>query len=132
MTTHQKLYMPVNDTDRKPEDGCCMKKVRLERTLKLRKEDMRDKDFNVLTNNVSPEENWLNTFGKDQKDVYLAPVSDSLSILHNEKSQIASCLSMDDLKNEKERINMNYMPKKVITHESSLRYQCIPKDNQLW
>ena len=109
-----------------------MKKVRLERTLKLRKEDMREKPYNVLTNNVSPEENWLNTFGKDQKDQYLDPVNDTLSVLHNEKSQIASCLSMDDLQNEKMRINMNYMPKKVITHESSLRYQCIPKDNKLW
>ena len=46
-----------------------MKKIKLERSLKLRKEDLRVKNYNVLTNNQEPEQNWLDTLS-NQKEPY--------------------------------------------------------------
>jgi hypothetical protein len=40
-----------------------MKKILIERSLKLRKEDLRGKLTNVITNNQEIEENWLGSFG---------------------------------------------------------------------
>lgn len=37
-----------------------------------------------------------------------------------------------DRENEKLRVNMQYMPKKNVTHATSLRYQSIPKDNGIF
>ena len=33
--THQRLFVPADNVERKPEDGC-MKKIKIERSLKLR------------------------------------------------------------------------------------------------
>lgn len=33
--THERLFVSANNVDRKPEDGC-MKKIKIERSLKLR------------------------------------------------------------------------------------------------
>ena len=37
-----------------------------------------------------------------------------------------------DKANESLRVNIQYQPKKVITHASSIRYQSIPKDNGIF
>ena len=60
--TFKRIYSPASNVNREPEDGC-MKKIKIERSLKLRKEDLRGKKTNVITNNQEIEENWLGSFG---------------------------------------------------------------------
>lgn len=62
LDTYKRAYVPASNVERKPEDGC-MKKIRMERSLKLRKEDLRSKTTNIVTNNNEPEELWKNSFG---------------------------------------------------------------------
>lgn len=81
--TYQRIYKAASNIDRKPEDGC-MKKIKLERSLKLRKEDLRDKGFNVLTNNIEPEKNWLDTLS-NQKEPYFNKCQPKIAIIHNVK-----------------------------------------------
>lgn len=66
LDTRKRIYEPASNIEREPEDGC-MKKILIERSLKLRREDLRSKTFNIQTNNQEQENNWLNSFG-DQKD----------------------------------------------------------------
>ena len=49
MPTYEKLFESVSNINREPEDGC-MKKVRLERSLKLRKEDKRSVANDIISN----------------------------------------------------------------------------------
>ena len=50
LDTNERIYKPASNVERKPEEGC-MKKIKIERSLKLRKEDFRGKTFNIVTNN---------------------------------------------------------------------------------
>jgi len=61
VNTRQRIYEPASNIERAPEDGC-MKKIKIERSLKLRKEDVRERGFNVITNNDEPESVWLDSF----------------------------------------------------------------------
>ena len=54
--------MPASNVDRNEEDGC-MKKIRIERSLKLRREDLRGRSYNLVSNTEMPEEDWLSSFG---------------------------------------------------------------------
>ena len=63
--------MPASNVNREEEDGC-MKKIRLERSLKLRREDMRGRSFNLLTNVEIAEDDWLSSFG-DQRKTFEPP-----------------------------------------------------------
>ena len=40
--THQRLFVPADNVERKAEDGC-MKKIKLERSLKLRNEEFKNR-----------------------------------------------------------------------------------------
>lgn len=62
LDTHKRILVPASNIERIPEDGC-MKKIKIERSLKLRKEDFRNKTTNVLTNNNEPEKVWIDSFG---------------------------------------------------------------------
>lgn len=62
LDTHKRINVPASNIERIPEDGC-MKKIKIERSLKLRKEDLRNKSTNVITNNIEPENVWVNSFG---------------------------------------------------------------------
>lgn len=62
LDTHKRIYVPASNIERAPEDGC-MKKIKIERSLKLRREDFRNRNHNIITNNVEPEDIWLNSFG---------------------------------------------------------------------
>lgn len=46
--THERLFLPASNVERKKEDGC-MNKLKIERSLKLREEDNKGKAFNILT-----------------------------------------------------------------------------------
>jgi arylamine N-acetyltransferase len=62
LNTYQRIFVPASNIERQPDEGC-MKKIKIERSLKLRQEDLRNRNFNVLTNNQEPENNWINSFG---------------------------------------------------------------------
>ena len=83
LDTHKRIYQFASNIDRTPEDGC-MKKIKLERSLKLRKEDLRNRTFNVITNSEEPENNWLNSYG-NQKETYYTSVAPKIATLHEEK-----------------------------------------------
>jgi methyltransferase-like protein len=108
-----------------------MKKLKLERSLKLRKEDTRGRTFNVLSNSEWKDQEWISSFG-EQTEKVLPTVSPFVEIVHNEKRQISSKFSVKDLENEKLRVNMDYKPKKHITFASSTRYKYTPRDNGIW
>lgn len=64
LDTKKRIYKPASNIDRTPEDGCNLKKIKIERSMKLRKEDFRAKSTNMVTNNIEPEEVWHNSFGE--------------------------------------------------------------------
>ena len=41
-------------------------------------------------------------------------------------------MTQEDLANETLRVNMDYTPKKRVTHDSSRRYSSRPTDNGIW
>ena len=62
LNSKKRIYQPASNIERQPEDGC-MKKILIERSLKLRREDLRSKTFNICSNGEENENNWLNSFG---------------------------------------------------------------------
>ena len=108
-----------------------MKKIRLERSLKLRREDLRGRSFNILTNKDQFESDWLNSFGA-QKEALMDTFTPQIERTHAERANIACSMTDADRENETKRVNLHYMPKKNITHASSIRYQSIPKDNGIF
>lgn len=60
--TYEKLFESVSNINREPEDGC-MKKVRLERSLKLRKEDKRSIGNDIISNVQMNEQKWIDSYG---------------------------------------------------------------------
>jgi hypothetical protein len=62
LDTYSRFAVPASNVNREEEDGC-MKKIRIERSLKLRREDMRGRSFNLLSNTEMAEEDWLGSFG---------------------------------------------------------------------
>ena len=62
--THQRLFVPADNVERKPEDGC-MKKIKLERSLKLRNEEFKNRSkYDIVTGTDQGDANWLDSFGK--------------------------------------------------------------------
>jgi hypothetical protein len=114
LNTYERIYVPASNIERKPEDGC-MKKIKLERSLKLRKEDFRNRTFNPVTNNAEDNQSWMMSYGGQKEDI-LPKVSGVIDNFHNEKSQIASGMTAEDRENEKLRVNISYKPKMNITH----------------
>ena len=108
-----------------------MKKIKIERSLKLRKEDFRNKTTNVLTNCREPENVWVDSFG-EQKESHLKTFESRVTQIHDEKKQIATSMTQEDKANEGQRVKMEYKPKLNITHSTSIRYKYNPKDNKLW
>ena len=104
-----------------------MKKIKIERSLKLRQEDLRSRHFNVITNNQEPEKNWIDSFGGQKEQLY-DKVAPKVSTIHAEQKIIAKSITEDDIMNNTKRVNMDYKSKMNITHSSSIRYSHIPKD----
>ena len=50
LDTYRRIYVPASNINRDPEDGC-MKKIKIERSMKLDREDLRNRTVNLLTNN---------------------------------------------------------------------------------
>ena len=73
--------------------------------MKLRKEDLRDKFTNMMTNNQEDEQTWQDSFA-EQKDKYFNTFSKTIDNIHNEKSLIANNYTEEDSNNEKLRFNI--------------------------
>lgn len=59
----QRLFEPADNVERKQEDGC-MKKIKIERSLKLRKEDGRDHcHFDIVSGKTTSDQTWIKAFG---------------------------------------------------------------------
>jgi len=64
LPTHERIFVPANNVGRKKEDGC-MNKIKIERTLKLRQEDFKNRGkFNILTGAEQGDRDWIGSFGK--------------------------------------------------------------------
>lgn len=63
-STHERIFVPADNVERKPEDGC-MKKIKLERSLKLRAEDFKNRGkYNIVTGVDQNDQQWVSSFGK--------------------------------------------------------------------
>lgn len=62
LDTHERFCLPASNVKREPEDGC-MKKIKIERSLKLHQEDMRGRGINILSNGAVTPDAWINSFG---------------------------------------------------------------------
>lgn len=60
--THERLFIPANNVERKKEDGC-MNKLKIERSLKLRQEETKGRDFNILSGTRQEDKVWIQAFG---------------------------------------------------------------------
>lgn len=66
--THERLFVAANNVDRQPEDGC-MKKIKIERSLKLRQEDFKNRPkYDIVSGVASPDSAWVDSFGKQALD----------------------------------------------------------------
>lgn len=75
--------------------------------MKLRREDLREKSTNVITNNQDDKSVWLDSFG-GQKDLYHDKFNQTINKIHTDKDQIASAMTNADRDNEKLRVNIQY------------------------
>ena len=60
--TFKRIFVAASNIERNAEDGC-MKKIKIERSLKLRQEDTRGRSTDLISNTISQENSWLNSFG---------------------------------------------------------------------
>ena len=62
--THQRLFVPADNVERQPEDGC-MKKIKIERSLKLRQEEFKNRPKYDIVNGLDQgDAAWIDSFGK--------------------------------------------------------------------
>ena len=106
-----------------------MKKIKIERSLKLRKEDLRNRSTNIITNNVEPEKTWLDSFGDQRELPFYKTAMPKIASVHEEEQLISKAYNQEDKDNESMRTIMQYKPKMNITHSTSIRYKFVPKDN---
>jgi hypothetical protein len=62
-TTHQRIFVPASNVERKKEEGC-MNKIKIERAQKLVREDQRGRSFNILSGHATTDKVWINAMGK--------------------------------------------------------------------
>ena len=62
--THQRLFVPADNVERQPEDGC-MKKIKIERSLKLRQEEFKNRPkYDIVNGTDQGDAAWIDSFGK--------------------------------------------------------------------
>lgn len=62
--TFTRLFVPANNVERKSEDGC-MKKIKIERSMKLRGEDFKNRGrYDIVSGRDCPDANWIDSFGQ--------------------------------------------------------------------
>ena len=61
--SHQRLFVPASNVDREKEDGC-MNKLKIERSIKLREEDFKNRGkYDIVTGVEQKDTAWINSFG---------------------------------------------------------------------
>ena len=83
-STFKRIFVAASNIERNAEDGC-MKKIKIERSLKLRQEDTRGRSTDLISNTISQENSWLNSFG-GQKDLYYDMFKPNIEKIHTEKA----------------------------------------------
>jgi hypothetical protein len=53
--------VPASNVTREPEEGC-MNKIKIERAVKLRYEETKGKDFNIISGQNESAKKWINSF----------------------------------------------------------------------
>ena len=67
--THQRLFIPANNVDPEKEEGC-MNKIKIERSLKLREEDFKNRPkYDIVSGRPSDDSAWINSFGKQARNI---------------------------------------------------------------
>lgn len=60
-STFKRMFVSASNVDRNNEEGC-MKKILMERSLKLRQEDTRGRDSDLISNIKQEDDVWLDSF----------------------------------------------------------------------
>ena len=69
--------MAADNVERKPEDGC-MKKIKIERSLKLRQEEFKNRSkYDIVSGLDQGDSNWIDSFGKQVKQAGLTSAKTS-------------------------------------------------------
>jgi len=63
--SHERIFEPASNVNRQKEEGC-MNKIKIERSVKLRDEEIRGRKFNILTG-ATDKESWKDCFGEQKK-----------------------------------------------------------------
>ena len=62
--THERLFVPADNVERKKEDGC-MNKIKVERSIKLRQEEFKGRSkYDIVNGQSQADELWIKSFGK--------------------------------------------------------------------
>jgi hypothetical protein len=61
-TTQKRIFEPADNVDRKKQEGC-MAKIKIERAVKLQKEDYRGRSFNILSGATIDKKVWVDAMG---------------------------------------------------------------------
>ena len=61
-STFKRIFVAASHIQRKAEDGC-KNKIKIEKSLKLREEDTRGRSTDLISNTISQENSWLDSFG---------------------------------------------------------------------
>ena len=62
--THERLFVAANNVEREPQDGC-MKKIKIERSMKLRNEEFKNRSkYDIVTGVEQGDQKWIDSFGK--------------------------------------------------------------------
>jgi hypothetical protein len=59
--SYEKLFVPASNVTRPKEDGC-MNKIKVERAFKLREEETKGRQFNIITGISETEKKWIGSF----------------------------------------------------------------------
>ena len=64
-TTNQRIFVPSSNVDRKKDEGC-MNKIKIERAVKLDKEDHREIKYNILSGIQIDKKVWINAMDEQK------------------------------------------------------------------
>ena len=61
--SHERLFVAASNVDRQKEDGC-MNKLKIERSIKLRTEDFKNRGkYDIVSGVEQKDDAWINAFG---------------------------------------------------------------------
>ena len=98
-STFTRLFVPANNVERKREDGC-MKKIKIERCMKLRSEDFKNRPkYDIVSGREAPDSVWVDSFGKQARDFGVKTLNTQRISDETHKDHWAKQLNMPTLPN---------------------------------